>query len=211
MTERALLATIRPVLAPTRGSDPAERVGFVDHHWVKVEGQPAVIEVTDEAIYMAFTIRNVGAGIAVLDRWDLYTELQTGDSLHRDPQTFNRLTRDIYIPAGDIGFWQGALRDPTEARFKEVHEAVEHRRGMTVDLLYEDHEGGQRTISRFALSPADPAVGPRDHRDRRALERHRLQTHDATGLGHGPYCWVSSVTLLTLPEIVALRNCVTVS
>jgi len=24
--------------------------------------------VTDEAIYMAFTIRNVGAGIAVLDR-----------------------------------------------------------------------------------------------------------------------------------------------
>ena len=26
---------------------------------------------------------------------------------------------------------------------------------MTVDLLYGDHEGGQRTISRFALMPRD--------------------------------------------------------
>jgi len=153
VTERALLATIRPVLAPTRGSDPPERVGFIDRHWVNVDGQRATIEVTDDAIYLAFTVRNVGAGIAVLDCWDLYDDLQTGDSVHRDPQTFNRLTRDIYIPTGDVGFWQAALRDPAEARFEQVHAAVQQHRGMTVDLLYEDHEGGQRTITRFALIP----------------------------------------------------------
>ena len=37
--------------------------------------------------------------------------------------------------------------------FKEATEAIAERRPMTVDLLYGDHEGGQRTISRFALLP----------------------------------------------------------
>ncbi len=153
VTERALLAGIRPVLVPSRVSDPAEKVGFVDRHWVKVEGNRAVVEVTDDAIYLTFTVRNVGAGIAVLDRWDLYSEQQIGDTDHRDPDLFTRLQRDLYIPAGDIGFWQGAFRDPTTARFAEIRAAIERRQGMTVDLLYEDHEGGQRTVTRFGLIP----------------------------------------------------------
>jgi hypothetical protein len=153
VTERALLARIRPMLVPSRMSDPAEKIGFIDHHWVKVEGQRAVAEVTDDAIYLAFTVRNAGAGIAILDRWDLYTEQKSGETTHRDPDDFTRLSRDIYIPAGDIGFWQAAFREPMGARFLELREAIEQRRAMTVDLLYEDHEGGQRAISRFALFP----------------------------------------------------------
>jgi hypothetical protein len=154
VTERALLAGIRPVLVPTRMTDPVEKVGFVDGRWFEVEGQRAVVEVTADAIYLSFTVRNAGAGIAVLDRWDLYPERQTGvESSYRDLATFTRLGRDIYIPAGDTGFWQGAFRDPSDPRFVAVREAIEERRAMTVDLLYEDHEGGQRAISRFALIP----------------------------------------------------------
>src|SRR3954462_11368914 len=93
VTERALLARIRPVLVPSRMSDPVEKVGFADRHWVRVEGQRAVAEVTDGAIYLAFTVRNAGSGIAVLDRWDLYSEQQTGaEARHRDPEGFTRLS-----------------------------------------------------------------------------------------------------------------------
>jgi hypothetical protein len=68
---------------------------------------------------------------------------------------FRRLTRDLYVPAGDLGFWQGAFRDADAQEFVEAREAVEARRHMTIDLLYGDHEGGQRTITRFVLVPLE--------------------------------------------------------
>ncbi len=154
VTERSLLAGIRPVLVPSRNTDPPDKVGFIDGRWLRLEGGRAAIEVDDEAIYLAFTVRNVGAGIGVLDRWDLFTDPDLAVSDHREIDTFTRLTRDIYIPAGDIGFWQAALRDPSAETFREVRRAHEARERINVDLLYEDHEGGQRTISRFSIVPA---------------------------------------------------------
>jgi hypothetical protein len=155
VTERALLAGIRPVLVPSRPSDPPEKVGFVDDHWVKVEGGRGTAEVTDEAIYLTLALRNVGRGLAVLDRWDFYATRATGDANRRQPEEFRRLTRDLYVPAGDTGFWQGVFRDPSEPIFTAARDAINERRSLTVDLLYGDHEGGQRTITRFALIPND--------------------------------------------------------
>ena len=153
VTERTLLAGIRPVLVPSRLEDPPEKVGFLDDHWLKVEGGRAAIDVTDEGIYLAIALRNVGNGLAVLDRWDIYSERQRGNTPTRSPDTFRRLTRDLYIAAGDRGFWQGAFRDPEEPIFREIAAAAVERRPMTVDLLYGDHEGGQHTITRFGLLP----------------------------------------------------------
>jgi hypothetical protein len=153
-TERALLVGIRPVLMSSRLQDPPEKVGFHDGHWVKVDGGHAIAEVTDEAIYLAIALRNAGTGMAVLDRWDFYGEQLIGDQTYRAPAEFRRLTRDLYLSSGDLGFWQGALRDTAEPVFAEAREAIEARRAMTIDLLYGDHEGGQRTISRFAVIPA---------------------------------------------------------
>jgi hypothetical protein len=151
--ERSLLAGLRPVLMPSRLQDPPEKVSFVDGHWVRVEGGHAVIEVTDDAIYMAAALRNAGSGLAVLDGWTFQAHRARGDEAHADPADFRRLSRDIYVPGGDLGFWQGAFRDPSDPCFAEVKRAVDEGRTMTVDLLYGDHEGGQRTISRFTLAP----------------------------------------------------------
>jgi hypothetical protein len=152
-TERALLAGIRPVLVPSRLQDPPEKVNFRDDHWVKVGGGRAVAEISNDAIYLAIALRNVGTGLAVLDRWDFYSERLAGDATYRPPETFWRLTRDIYVPAGDLGFWQGVFRDPTAPAFAAARESITGRQPMTVDLVYGDHEGGQRTVSRFALLP----------------------------------------------------------
>ena len=152
-TERALLAGIRPLLVPSRLGDAPEKVGFVDGHWLKVEGGRAVAEVTDDAIYLAIAIRNSGSGVAVLDRWDFRSDEQTAASTYRDPIRFQRLSRDIYISGGDGGFWQGAFRDPQAPAFAEARAAIESRQRITIDLLYGDLEGGQRSISRFGLIP----------------------------------------------------------
>src|SRR3954470_22823417 len=152
-SERALLAAIRPVLVSSRLEEPAEKVGFVDRHWVKVEGGRGVVEVTDEAIYLAIALRNVGSGLAVLDRWDVHVDRPTNEVEQTD--NFRRLTRDIYVPAGDHGFWQGALRDTSEPIFADIRDAASQDRMITIDLLYGDQEGGQRTVTRVTLMPME--------------------------------------------------------
>jgi hypothetical protein len=74
---------------------------------------------------------------------------------HPPLEDFTTQTRDIYVASGDIGFWQGALRDPATAQFKAVAPAVEAGDPMMISILYGDWEGGQRVISQFALRHAN--------------------------------------------------------
>jgi hypothetical protein len=158
VAERSLMAGIRPVLMPSHLEDAAVKVGFVDNHWMMVPGGCGGAEVSPEAVYLAMSLRNAGSGIAVLHGWRLWPERQTGG----DPpplEDFNRLTRDIYIPVGDVGFWQGVYREPSSAAFREAADAISEPRPVTVDVLYGDHEGGQRVITRFGMSPRQEGQG----------------------------------------------------
>jgi hypothetical protein len=170
VAERALLANTQPILAPSRRQDPDTKIMFVEEHWVIVPGGEAVAEATDEAIYLAISLRNVGPGLAVLHSWSIDIRELTSNQTHADPASFRRQTRDLYVPSGDIGFWQGALRDPATSQFKDVAKAIADKQRMTVDILYGDHEGGQRVISRFILTAHDgrwlAAVGRYWHLDR---------------------------------------------
>ncbi len=74
---------------------------------------------------------------------------------HSRLDDFRRLTRDIYIPPGDLGFWQGAIRDPSEPIFAEVRAMANASEIISIELLYGDLAGGQRAITRFALLPHD--------------------------------------------------------
>ena len=149
--ERSLLAGLRPVLMPSRLQDPPQKVSFFDQHWVTIDGGHAAFEVTPHAIYLVIGLRNAGSGIAVLHGWYFYPDRVAGSS-PADIKDFRRTTRDIYVPAGDAGFWQGAFRDPNEPEFAAARDAATSARAVTIDLLYGDHEGGQRMISRFALT-----------------------------------------------------------
>ena len=101
-------------------------------------------------------MRNVGSGIAVLHGWFFFPSLRRGVKEGPAPlEDFHRLTRDLYIASGDVGFWQGSFRDPDSEEFAQAREAIEANQPFTVDLLYGDHAGGQRTVSRFALLPGD--------------------------------------------------------
>ena len=50
--------------------------------------------------------------------------------------------------------WQGALRNPDDPVRAEIVDAIETGQPITVELLYSDQVGRQRTISRFGLVPA---------------------------------------------------------
>ena len=103
-------------------------------------------------------LRNVGAGIAVLHGWSLYTVADAPDDPRLHLDRFTRLTRDLYIAPGDAGFWQGTFRDPSADAFAYARDALQSGERVNVDVLYGDQEGLQRMITRFSLLPRDESA-----------------------------------------------------
>ncbi len=183
VAELSLLAGVRPVLIPSRETDPDEHVRFGDGQIVAVPGHGAAVEFVEQAnvVYLALALRNGGSGLGVLHGWRaraqppregqvvsrgarLFEDAPPLDSAVSTPPSlkeFRRQQLDLYIPAGDTGYWQGALRDPEEPGYTEVRNAINDQHGLWIDLLYGDYEGGQRTIVRIGVSPWPETDGQR--------------------------------------------------
>jgi hypothetical protein len=157
VSEQSLKLGLRPVLFNARPQDPAQKVGFVDDHWLVLRDGLAAVQESAENLYLAIPLRNVASGLAVLHGWHLVTERVSATTPPPPVDDFRRLTRDLYVPAGDVSFWQAALRDQEDAQYGRLREAITARSAIFVDVLYGDHEGGQRTITRFHVTPRTAA------------------------------------------------------
>ena len=161
--ERALQVGLRPVLFASHAQDPDQKIRWGDDHWARLGGGRAVLEHVDPIVYLAMSLRNVGSGLAVLHGWrvevspvasspTLAVEQLRAGLVRPEPDQFRLQGRDLYVPPGDTSFWQAAIRDPEDPDRAIVTGAIENGRGLIIDLLYGDHEGGQRTISRFGVT-----------------------------------------------------------
>jgi hypothetical protein len=157
IAEMALQEQRRPLLASSRLEDPNQKIMFLEGNWVAASGGHGVVEYIDGIVYLAISLRNVGSGIAVCQGWTVRSG--SGSSLsyptHAPVEEFRLQSRDLYVPVGDIGMWQGALRNPDDSVRAAVVDAIETDQQITVELLYSDQVGLQRTISRFGLMPAN--------------------------------------------------------
>jgi hypothetical protein len=211
IAELALQEQRRPVLAPSRLDDPKQKIMFLGGHWVAAPGGRAVVELVDGVVYLAISLRNVGSGIAVCQGWCVRAGESSSANVpsHAALDDFRLQARDLYVPAGDVGMWQGALRDPEDPVRAALVQAIEARTPVTVELLYTDQVGRQRTISRFGLSPYEDVWlsgltrhwyldwdGPRPDdlttaasevilREHRALADRRIADEAAAGDGSG--------------------------
>src|ERR1043165_5612654 len=110
VAEVALQEQRRPLLMHSRASDPPETVPFAGDHWMTVAGGGAAIDALDEAVYLGLSVRNVGAGIAVLQGWYPRPERARTGVPPPAVDQFRPLMRDQYVAGGDTGLWQGATR-----------------------------------------------------------------------------------------------------
>jgi hypothetical protein len=112
IAERALDLNLRPVLIPAHEWEPSERITFQDQI-IELRSGFAAVEQRDGNLYFAAQLRNVGAGIGVLTSWKVKADLTTptlADLEAPDPAHFVLQQRSLYVPAGDVGYWQGAIR-----------------------------------------------------------------------------------------------------
>jgi hypothetical protein len=162
IAEAAFQVNLRPVLVTSRIDDPMQKIRWVDDHWVRLEGSQASVELVDGSIYLAISVRNVGPGLGVIFGWSVFTELALTDVPHRAPEEFRMQTRDLYIAPGDVGFWQAAIRGADDPDYPELSRDIREGEAFTIDVLYGDHQGGQRTVTRFGLTAIHTADdGPR--------------------------------------------------
>lgn len=152
VAEQALLVGVRPLLVPSRLDDTQQKVFYGDGKYEVIEGGRGVAEVDGGNVYMGISLRNAGRGIGVLHGWNFMVGRQPIDG-HSPLEDFHPHQRDILIAPNDIGFWQAAFRDASDRQYEEAIAAIRSREMLTVDILYGDHEGGQRAISRFTLQP----------------------------------------------------------
>jgi len=160
VAEQALLAGQRPYLIASREDDPLERVRFGDDVVLEVSGHGGAIKCKHENVYMAMALRNAGAGLAVIQGWVAAAR----DIADRDCPTlesFRTQHRDLYVPAGETGFWQGAIRAVDDPAYEPVSAAARNRERVMIDILYADADGGQRTVARFSVSDWPRVEGER--------------------------------------------------
>lgn len=157
--EAALQEQRRPIFTQSRFDDPVQKINFVEGHWVKAAGGRAVAEHVDGIVYLAISLRNVGSGIGVCQRWVVRRSRGASSEMptHVPEEDFRSQSRDLYMPPGDVGMWQGALRNPHDPVRAQIAEAIDAREPITIELLYSDLVGGQRTITRFGLTAFDDA------------------------------------------------------
>jgi hypothetical protein len=157
IAERALDLNLRPVLIPAHEWDAAERVTFYDEI-VQLRGGFATVEDRSGNLYFAAQLRNVGAGIGVLTAWLVEVGPDAGLSVSGDLPDYSQFVaqqRSLYVPAGDVGYWQGAIRESDTDRgdAAALRRAIEARERLTLYLRYGDQDGGHDTITRYSLMP----------------------------------------------------------
>jgi hypothetical protein len=153
VAELALAQQLRPVLVHSQIDDPVQKIMFAGGHWIRAAGGEAVVEHMDGVVYLGMSLRNVGSGIGVLIGWHAWPSFEDSRQPHVPPEQFRLQGRDLLIPAGGIGLWQGALRDDSDDLHGAIANAAAAHEGFLIDLMYADHRGGQRAITRFAITP----------------------------------------------------------
>jgi hypothetical protein len=152
VAEAAYQANLRPVLVTSRLEDPVQKIRWVDEHWAHLAGAQAHVQVDEGKIYLAISLRNMGNGIAVPIGWYVFPDRQLLEP-HVEPDQFRLQSRDMFIAGGDIGFWQAAIREASDPDYAGLRSHILEAVQFTIDLLYGDQEGGQRTITRFGMVP----------------------------------------------------------
>jgi len=179
VAEEALSVGLRPLLVPSRLDDVTQKVFYGDGKFERLEGGRGAAEIDRGNVYLGISVRNAGRGIAVLHGWRFAAGQATDQSLPQASHlaggspalevadqsrprldSFRPHSRDILIAPNDVGFWQAAFRDAADPQYDEAADAVRKGGVLTIDVLYGDHEGGQRAISRFLLRRPDVQQRP---------------------------------------------------
>ena len=126
---------------------------FVDEHWANVGGGYATAEDVDGVIYLGDEPAQCRRGDRVCQGWGVRVGLMARADDHLPEDELRPQTRDLYIPAGDVGLWQGAIRERSDPITTRSRTRSPNTSRSPSSCIYSDQVGAQRTMTRFTLVP----------------------------------------------------------
>lgn len=140
-----------PQLMPSRLADSEQKIMWGDEHWARLSGSGG----DRRGRRRQHLPRDVGPQLRFGSRGDPRMAPGAAGPARgsRAPEEFRRQLRDLYVAGDDVGLWQAAIRDRDNREYAALLEAVRAPRVFAIELLYSDHEGGQRAIGRFPVAP----------------------------------------------------------
>jgi hypothetical protein len=122
---------------------------------VQLRGGFASVEARGSNLYFAAQLRNVGGGLGVLTSWWMVADPRPDLERFPDLSDFNAQLRHLYVPPGDVGYWQGAIRETDTDRGdrEAICAAIGARQRLALFLRYGDQDGGHDTLTRYTLMP----------------------------------------------------------
>jgi hypothetical protein len=154
VAEEALRVNQRPLLMPSRLTDPRQKIFFQEGKYFALEGGRGIAEVENGVVYLAISLRCAGQGLAVVHGW----RFSPGRELNPpppDPGSFHNQGLDIMVAPGEIGYWEAAFRDSNDPQYDDAVAAAKDGDTISIDLLYGDNDGGQRVMTRFVMRRLD--------------------------------------------------------
>lgn len=85
LAEYSMKIGIRPLLMPSRLEDVSQKIMWGDERWALLEGAGAHVEIAEDNIYLAMSIRNAGSGIGVIQGWHLGLHELREEHPHAEP------------------------------------------------------------------------------------------------------------------------------
>jgi hypothetical protein len=161
VAQEALLVQMRPMLIPSRPTDPVQKIFFAEGRAFRLDGGRGCVEFDDGAsvVYLALSLRNAGQGISFIHGWRFIPGREE-THVRPHPSEFRTQGLDLAIAPDDVGYWEAAFRDGSDPQFNAAAEAAKNGELVTVDLLYGDQEGAQRVITRMVLRRYAPGGDP---------------------------------------------------
>ena len=118
------------------------------------EHRPDLIPVSSRRTPMVTVrIAHAGPGLGVIHGWRIEQGRSSAEADRPAADSFHRQGRDLYIATGDTGFWHAAVRAEDHPDRELLMLMIKERARITVDLLFGDSEGGQRTRQLREISP----------------------------------------------------------
>lgn len=152
IAEKSLQLSLQPVLVPSRPEDPPERVTFLEGFAIEAPGGGAAIEAREGNLFVVVPLRNVGSGLAVVRAGHVSAGRPGRDDPRPSADAFRQLQRDIYVPPGELGYWQIGIRADDDPFHAAVDAAARDGHPITVTLIYSNHFGGHETVSQFVVA-----------------------------------------------------------
>jgi hypothetical protein len=160
VAQEALLVQMRPMIIPSRLSDPVQKIFFQEGKSYRLDGGRGCMEFDDGTgvVYLALSLRNAGQGISVIHGWRFMPGREAAH-VRPDASEFRTQGLDLAIAPDDVGYWEAAFREDSDPQYADAVEAAKNAELVTIDLLYADQDGRQRVITRMMLrryTPEDP-------------------------------------------------------